>query len=332
MMFKQLIPTFVGIAIFIAAITFFSSIYIVDETEQVFVTRFGKTVREPINAPETKDGVKKPSQAGHYFCVPFVDKVRSFEKRYLEWDGKPNEVTTKDKKFIYIDTYARWRIVDAKIFYKNLGEVSFAKLRLNGILDGAVRNIVAANDLVEVIRSHERESIVADDQVLDAGSQLRPFTQGRSKLAQLVMEDANKNLPDLGIKLLDFRFKRINYNPDVQMTIFDRMKLERSRISATFRADGAGEAEKIKGQQQKELKEITSKAYLRKQQIMGEADANAVEIYAEAFDQNVEAREFYEFLKTMDTLETTLSKDDTLIFSTDSDFFRYLKRSAPTKE
>ena len=140
-MFKELTPTFVGIGIFIAAITFFSSIYIVDETEQVFVTRFGEIVRQPINAPGTKD------EAGYYFCVPFVDKIRSFEKRHLEWDGKPNEVTTKDKKFIYIDTYARWRIVDAKIFYKNLGEVSFAKLRLNGILDGAVRNIVAANDL-----------------------------------------------------------------------------------------------------------------------------------------------------------------------------------------
>ncbi|MBC8245196.1 MAG: protease modulator HflC [Verrucomicrobia bacterium] len=331
-MFKQLIPTFFGIGIFIAVITFFSSIYIVDETEQVFVTRFGKTVREPINAPETKDGEEKPSQAGYYFRVPFVDKVRSFDKRYLEWDGKPNEVSTKEKKFIYIDTYARWRIVDAKIFYKNLGDVDFAKLRLNGILDGAVRNVIAANDLVEVVRSHQRESVVADDQVLDDGSQLVMFTHGRSKLAQLVIEDANKNLLQLGIKLLDFRFKRINYNPDVQKTIFDRMISERSRISATFRAEGAAEAENIKGLQQKELKEITSKAYLGKQQIMGEADAKAVAIYAEAFDQNAEAREFYEFLKTMETLESTLSKDDTLIFSTDSDFFRYLKRSAPTKE
>jgi len=325
MMFKQLTSTFVGIGIFIAAITFFSSIYIVDETEQVFVTRFGEIVRPPINAAGTQ-------QAGYYFCVPFVDKVRSFDKRYLEWDGDPNEVTTKDKRFIYIDTYARWRIVDAERFYKNLQDEHSAKLRLNQILDGAARIVIAANDLKEVIRSHQRESIVADDQVLDGESQLVTFEQGRSKLAQLVMEDANKNLPDLGIKLLDFRFKRINYNQDVQKTIFDRMISERSRISIRFRSEGAAEAAKIKGTQERELKEITSMAYLEKQQIMGEADAKAVAIYAEAFDQSVEAREFYEFLKTMETYETTLSKDDTLIFSTDSDFFRYLKRSAPTKE
>jgi membrane protease subunit HflC len=332
MMLKQLTPTFVGIGIFIAVVTFFSSIYIVDETEQVFVTRFGEIVHEPINAPETENGEEKPSEAGYYFCVPFVDQIRSFEKRYLEWDGKRNEVTTKDKRFIYIDTYARWRIVDSKLFYKNLGDVSFAKLRLNDILDGAARNVVAANNLVEVIRSDERESVVADDQVQDDESKLEPFTQGRSKLAQLVMKDANKNLPNLGIKLLDFRFKRINYNQDVQKTIFDRMISERSRISIRFRSEGAAEAAKIKGMQEKELKTIVSEAYLEKQKIMGQADAKAVAIYAEAFDQSDEAREFYEFLKTMETLETTLSKNDTLIFSTDSDFFRYLKRSNPTKE
>ena len=331
-MFKQLTSTFVGIGIFISVITFFSSIYIVDETKQVFVTRFGEIVRQPINAPETEDGVEKLSQAGFYFCVPFVDKVRSFEKRYLEWDGDPNEVTTKDKRFIYIDTYARWRIADAEMFYKNLQNEEFAVVRLNDILDGAARNVVAANDLKEVIRSHQRESIVADDQVLDGESQLETFTQGRSKLAQLVMEDANKNVPQFGIKLLDFRFKRINYHEDVQKTIFERMISERSRISSRFRSEGAGEAAKIMGTQQRELKTIVSQAYLKKQQIMGEADAKAVEIYAEAFNQSDEARDFYEFLKTMETLETTLSEEDTLIFSTDSDFFRYLKRSAPEKE
>ena len=324
-MLKQFTSTFIGIGIFIAAITFFSAVYIVDETKQVFVTQFGDIISGPHNGPG-KD------EAGLYFRIPFITKVHEFEKRYLEWDGDPNEVTTKDKRFIYIDTYARWRIVDAEMFYKNLQDENSAKLRLNDILDGAARNVVAANDLKEVIRSHQRESIVADDQVLDGESQLVTFEQGRSKLAQLVMEDANKNLPQFGIKLLDFRFKRINYHEDVQKTIFERMISERSRISSRFRSEGAGEAAKIKGTQQRELKEITSKAYLEKQQIMGQADAKAVAIYAEAFDQSTEAREFYEFLKTMDTLETTLSEDDTLIFSTDSDFFRYLKRSAPTKE
>ena len=324
-MLKQFTSTFIGIGIFIAATTFFSAVYIVDETKQVFVTQFGNIISGPHNGPG-KD------EAGLYFRIPFITKVHEFEKRYLEWDGDPNEVTTKDKRFIYIDTYARWRIVDAEMFYKNLQDEYSARLRLNDILDGAARNVVAANDLKEVIRSHQRESIAADEQVLDGESQLETFEQGRSKLAQLVMEDANKNLPDLGIKLLDFRFKRINYHKDVQKTIFERMISERSRISSRFRSEGAGEAAKILGTQQRELKEITSKAYLEKQQIMGQADAKAVAIYAEAFDQSTEAREFYEFLKTMDTLETTLSEDDTLIFSTDSDFFRYLKRSAPTKE
>ncbi|MBT3617147.1 MAG: protease modulator HflC [Verrucomicrobia bacterium] len=324
-MLKQFTSTFIGIGIFIAAITFFSAVYIVDETKQVFVTQFGDIISGPHNGPG-KD------EAGLYFRIPFITKVHEFEKRYLEWDGDPNEVTTKDKRFIYIDTYARWRIVDAEMFYKNLQDENSAKLRLNDILDGAARNVVAANDLKEVIRSHQRESIVADDQVLDGESQLVTFEQGRSKLAQLVMEDANKNVPQFGIKLLDFRFKRINYHEDVQKTIFERMISERSRISSRFRSEGAGEAAKILGTQQRELKEITSKAYLEKQQIMGEADAKAVAIYAEAFDQSTEAREFYEFLKTMETMETTLSKEDTLIFSTDSDFFRYLKRSAPTKE
>ena len=325
-MLKQLTSTFIGIGIFIAAITFFSAVYIVDETKQVFVTQFGDIISGPHNGPD------KESEAGLYFRIPFITKVHEFEKRYLEWDGDPNEVTTKDKRFIHIDTYARWRIMDAKIFYKNLQDEYSAKLRLSEILDSAVRNVVAANNLVEVIRSHERESTVADDQVLDDQSQLEPFKQGRSKLAQLVMEDANKNVPQFGIKLLDFRFKRINYHQDVQKTIFDRMISERSRISSRFRSEGAGEAAKILGTQQRELKTITSQAYLKKQQIMGEADAKAVKIYAEAFDQSTEAREFYEFLKTMETFETTLSKEDTLIFSTDSDFFRYLKRSAPDKE
>ena len=324
-MLKQLTSTFIGIGIFIAAITFFSAVYIVDETKQVFVTQFGDIISGPHNGPG-KD------EAGLYFRIPFITKVHEFEKRYLEWDGDPNEVTTKDKRFIYIDTYARWRIADAEMFYKNLQDENSAKLRLNDILDGAARNVVAANDLKEVIRSHQRESIVADDQVLDGESQLETFTQGRSKLAQLVMEDANKNVPQFGIKLLDFRFKRINYHKDVQKTIFERMISERFRISSRFRSEGAGEAAKIMGTQQRELKTIVSQAYLKKQQIMGEADAKAVEIYAEAFNQSDEARDFYEFLKTMETLETTLSEEDTLIFSTDSDFFRYLKRSAPAKE
>jgi membrane protease subunit HflC len=186
---------------------------------------------------------------------------------------------------------------------------------------------------VEVIRSKQRESVVAADEVLDDESQLKPFSQGRSALAQQVLDNAGPNLKEeFGIELLDFRFKRINYSEEVRLKIFERMISERSRIASKFRSEGDGEAAKILGQRQRELKTITSQAYLEEQQIKGKADAEAVEIYAEAFNQSAEARGFYEFLKTMETLETTLSEEDTLIFSTDSDVFRYLKRSAPEKE
>ena len=325
-MFKQYTSVFIVILLFIVFLVVSSSVYIVDETKQVFVTQFGKIVRGPINGPGKEE-------AGLKFRFPFITEVHMFEKRYLEWDGAPNQVTTKDKLFIFIDTYARWRIVDAKLFFEKVRNEAGAQARLDDILDGEARIVVAANDLVEVIRSKQREAVVAVDQVLDDESQLKPFTKGRSSLAQQVLDNAGPNLKEeFGIELLDFRFKRINYSEEVRLKIFERMISERSRIANKFRSEGDGEAAKILGQQQRELKTITSKAYLEQQQIKGKADAEAVKIYAEAFDQSVDAREFYEFLKTMETLENTLSEDDTLIFSTDSDFFRYLKRSAPTKE
>ncbi|GIT05369.1 MAG: hypothetical protein CM1200mP29_07800 [Verrucomicrobiota bacterium] len=198
---------------------------------------------------------------------------------------------------------------------------------------GEARIVVAANDLVEVIRSRQREAVIPEANVLDDESQLKPFNQGRSALAQQVLDNAGPNLKEeFGIELLDFRFKRINYSQDVRLKIFERMISERSRIASKFRSEGDGEAAKILGTQQRELKTITSGAYLEQQQIKGKADAEAVKIYADALNQSAESREFYEFLKTMETFENTLSKEDTLIFSTDSDFFRYLKQSAPAKE
>ena len=176
-MFKQYTSVFIVILLFIVFLVVSSSVYIVDETKQVFVTQFGKIVRGPINGPGKEE-------AGLKFRFPFITEVHMFEKRYLEWDGAPNQVTTKDKRFIFIDTYARWRIVDAKLLFERVKNEDGAKMRLNGILDGAARNVVAANDLKEVIRSHQRESIAADDQVLDGESQLVTFEQGRSKLAR----------------------------------------------------------------------------------------------------------------------------------------------------
>ena len=325
-MFKQFISVFIGILLFIVVIVVSSSIYIVDETKQVFVTQFGKIVRGPINGPGQDD-------AGLKFRFPFINEVHAFEKRYLEWDGAPNQVVSKDKLFVFIDTYARWRIVDAKLFFEKVRNESGAQSRLDDILDGEARIVVAAHDLVEVIRSRQREAVIPEADVLDDESQLKPFNQGRSALAQQVLDNAGPNLKEeFGIELLDFRFKRINYSEEVRLKIFERMISERSRIASKFRSEGAGEAAKILGTQQRELKTITSGAYLEQQQIKGKADAKAVDVYAEAFNQSPDSREFYEFLKTMETYKNTLSTNVTMILSTDSDFLKYIKQSVPEKE
>ncbi len=235
-MFKQFTSVFIGILLFIVVLVVSSSVYIVDETKQVFVTQFGKIIRGPINGPGEE-------AAGLKFRFPFITEVHAFEKRYLEWDGAPNQVTTKDKLFIFIDTYARWRIVDAKLFFEKVRNEAGAQARLDDILDGEARIVVAANDLVEVIRSKQREAVAAVDQELDDESQLKPFTRGRSALAQQVLDNAGPNLKEeFGIELLDFRFKRINYSEEVRLKIFERMISERSRIASKFRSEGLGEA------------------------------------------------------------------------------------------
>ena len=330
MMLKQFTSVITGVIIFVFVILLSSSIYIVDETKQVFVTRFGQIVRGPINSPssDTNEG------AGYYFRLPFIDQVHSFEKRYLEWDGNPEQVTTRNKVFIEIDTYARGRIDDAQRFFEAVNNEAVAQTRLDDLLDGAARTVLAAHDLVEVIRSQQRVATRSTDESSDESQTvLQSFSKGRSALAQEVINNAQGKLKsDFGIELLDFRFKRINYTGDVRRKIFERMISERSRIASKFRSEGDGEAARILGEQQRELKTIESEAYLKQQQIRGEADAKAVSIYAEAFNQSVEARDFYEFLKTMEAYESTLSEQDTLIFSTDSDFFQFLKRSATSSD
>ena len=252
----------------------------------------------------------------------------------MEWDGNPEQVTTRNKVFIEIDTYARWRIDDAQRFFEAVNNEAVAQTRLDDLLDGAARTVLAAHDLVEVIRSQQREATRSTDESSDESQTvLQSFSKGRSALAQEVINNAQGKLKsDFGIELLDFRFKRINYTGDVRRKIFERMISERSRIASKFRSEGDGEAARILGEQQRELKTIESEAYLKQQQIRGEADAKAVSIYAAAFNQSVEARDFYEFLKTMEAYESTLSEQDTLIFSTDSDFFQFLKRSATSSD
>lgn len=304
----------IGIGAIVLLIIIFSSAFIVNETEQVIVTRFGKPVRDPIVNP------------GIHFKIPVLEEANFFDKRFLEWDGDPNQIPTKDKRFIWVDTYARWRITDALLFFQRLRDERGAQSRLDDILDGETRNEVANHDLVEIIRSTNREIQVSEilEEVVESEIDI-DIEVGRYKITRLIIEKAQPRLNELGIELLDLRFKRINYVDEVQQKIFERMISERKRIADKFRSEGQGEASKILGDKERDLNEIQSEAYRQAQQIKGKADAEATNIYASAYNQSQSSREFYRFLKTMDTYSTTLSEKDWLILSTEGDFFKFLE-------
>ena len=310
-------PIAIAVVVLVAIIGLFTSMYIVTEKDQVFITRFGKIQGKATIEP------------GLYFKVPFIDKVRRFERRILEWDGHPSEVTTKDKRFIVIDTYARWRIEDPQIFFERVKDEVFAQSRLDDILDGATRTAVSKHDLVEVVRSEQRVAAVDGNQTEGKDQQLQPFTIGRQSISSSILEESREKVKAYGIKLLDFQFKRINYATTVQTEIFNRMIAERKKIADEFRSKGLGEAEDILGKQQKDLATIQSEATRRKKEIEGEGDANASRIYAEAYSQSPQSEEFYKFIKTMETYKLTLSQKDTLILSTKSDFFNFLNEIKP---
>jgi len=292
------------------------SVFIVSETEQAIITQFGKPVGNPIVTP------------GVHYKVPFIQTVHFFDKRFLEWDGAPNQIPTKDKRFIWVDTYARWRIHDPLLFYQRVQNERGAHTRLDDILDGQTRNVIANNDLVEVIRTTNRkfEASAEIGGVDDSEAQTR-IQLGRDKMTRLVIEAAAPRLKELGIELLDLRLKRINYVEEVQKKIYERMITERKRIADQFRSEGQGEAAKILGDKERDLKKIDSEAYRTAQEIKGKADAEATTIYAAAYNQSADSRSFYRFLKTMDTYKNTLSEKDWLVLSTKGDFFKYLDHS-----
>lgn len=309
------------------------TIYPVHEAEQVVITQFGNPVGDPINAA-VDDG---KSEAGLHFKVPFVWVVNRFEKRILEWDGPAVEMPTKDKTYISVDTYARWRIVDPLQYFRSLRDERTAQARLDNILGSETRNTVAKHELIEAIRSSkDRKPTQAEDIVeadmSDKLGQLRPIKSGRTLLEKEILERSKpKLLADFGIELLDVRFKRINYNDSVQDRIFERMISERQQIAERFRSEGAGEAAKILGNMQKELSEIQSEAYKQVETIKGEADAKATGIYAAAYNSSPGAAEFYQFSRTMELYPEMIGSGDTLILSTDSDLFRYLKKIQPAE-
>ncbi|MCB0260690.1 MAG: protease modulator HflC [Calditrichaeota bacterium] len=305
---------FIVIVVLAVLIVIFSAAYTVNETQQVVITQFGETVGAPISEP------------GIHFKIPLVQKANFFDKRFLEWDGDRDQVPTKDRRFIWVDTYARWRIDDPLLFLQRVTNERGAQSRLDDILDSETKSAIARYDLVELIRTSNRDPQIIDELRDDLSSdQLSEISAGREQILSEIISAAAPKLKELGIELLDLRFKRIKFLDEVQQRIFERMIAERRRIAEKFRSEGQGEASRILGNKERDLKEIQSDAYRQAEEIKGKADAEATAIYASAYDRDNETREFYRFLKTMETYEATLSEKDLLILSTKSDFFKFLR-------
>lgn len=301
------------IALVIFAYTIFNAVFILDETQQAIVTMFGKPVGEP------------RTEAGLNFKLPFFHKVQFFDKRYLEWDGDRNQVPTKDKKFIFVDTYARWEITNPLQFFIRLRDERSAQSRLDDILDGETRNAVASHDLLDLVRSTNRNPEITED-FMEEIEILEDISVGRAIIEKIILEKANERTADLGVRILDFRFKRMNYVDEVRDRVYDRMISERNRIADQFRSEGQGEARKIEGNKERDLAQIQSEAFKTAEEIKGRADGEATNIYASAYNRNRQSIDLYKFLRSMESFEKSLDENTSIILSSDSEFFKYLKR------
>ena len=301
----------IGILVVLLLIVANGTIYILDETNQAIVTQFGKPVGEPRTSP------------GLNFKLPLIQKVQFFDKRYLEWDGERNQVPTMDKKFIFVDSYARWQITNPLQFFIRLRDERSARSRLDDILDGETRNAIASHSLLDLVRSTNREPEITED-FMEAIEYLEDIGVGRAVIEKIVLEKANERTSDLGVRILDFRFKRMTYVDEVRDRVYDRMISERNRIADQFRSEGEGEARKIQGNKEKDLAEIQSEAFRVSEEIRGEADAEATSIYASAYNQNRQSVDLYKFLRTMESFEKSLDENTSIILSTQSEFFKYL--------
>ncbi len=308
---KRALPVVLAV---VALFALGSASYVVNESEQVILTRFGKPIGPPVTSP------------GLHFKMPFVTEVHTFDKRFLEWDGEANQLPTRDKRFIWVDTYARWRISDPLKFFQRLKDERGAQTRLDDILDGETRNSIANHDLVEVVRTTNRTPEVDNSDSDEEQVTLEPIEGGREKIRQEILAKAQQRTSDLGIEILDVRLKRINYVAEVQDKVFDRMIAERQRIAARYRSQGEGEALKIQGEKERDLKQISSESYKKAVEIRGQADAQATEIFAAAYNRSADTRDFYAFLKSLETLETTVDPSTTLLLSSDGELYRYLKK------
>jgi membrane protease subunit HflC len=300
----------IPIAVILFAV--YTAAYIVDETEQVVITQFGEAIGDAKTEP------------GLYFKIPMIQHVNRFPKTLLEWDGDPGQVPTLDKTFIYVDTFARWKIVDPLKFFQSVTNVVGALGRLDDIIDAAVRNFITSFPLIETVRMTNRELDKSEEGV-DAVEEIRPMGQvnlGRRQIIKGILAQAQPKLEEFGIQLVDVKIKRLNYVEEVQRTVYARMIAERKQIAEKFRSEGQGEARKIEGNRERDLKEITSEAYRTAQEIKGKADAESTRIYAAAYSKDPE---FYSFLNTLDIYRQSMDKDSSLVLSTDSDFLKYFK-------
>jgi membrane protease subunit HflC len=291
------------------------AVYQVGEAEQVVITQFGAPVGKPVVRP------------GLHYKLPLVQKVHRFEKRFLEWDGEVTSLPTRDKKLILIDTYARWRISDPLLYFQRLKDERGAQTRLDDILDGETRNSIANHDLVEVVRTSNRTPEADASLAAEDVSTLEPIEYGREKIRAEILVAAQRRTRDLGIEILDVRLKRLNYIETVRQDVYNRMVAERKRIAARYISEGQGEAARIDGRRERELKEITSEAYRQAEEIRGRADAEASAVYATAYDQSPDTRRFYELLKSLETLQSTVGPETSLLLSTDGELYRYVKDS-----
>ena len=301
------------ILIILALILLFNAFYIIDERQQVIITQFGKPVGDAI------------TDAGLQIKIPFIQKVHFFDKRVLAWDGDAKQIPTSDKRYIWIDTFSRWQIIDPLKFYETTRYEASAHSRLDDIISGTTRDVISSNRLLEIVKSSNREmtftSEYSDSKLIDDVKE--KITNGRQVIADSIFALSKVKVAEYGIRLINVRIKRLNYNQEVQAKVFERMISERNKIAAKYLSEGEGDSSEILGKMQRELDQIQSEAYQTAQEIKGKADATAISIYANAYNRDPE---FYEFLKTLETYETTIDNKNTIIMTTDSDYYKFLKK------
>jgi membrane protease subunit HflC len=308
---------FLVIALIAAAVVLYESAFVVSETEQVVITQFGRIVRDPITDPGLK------------FKIPFIEKATFFPKNIQEWDGEPGQIPTLDKTFIWVDAFARWKIVDPVKFFQTVNNRSNAVSRLNDIIDPAVRNFITSYKLIDAVRKSNRELDTSEVGLEDQEKKPQShyvISLGREKITQGILEQAQPKVSQFGIELVDVKIKGINYVEEVRKSVYDRMIAERKQIAEKFRSEGKGEAQKILGQKERDLQQITSEAYRISQEVKGKADAEAAKIYADAYGIDPD---FYSFTQTLEIYNESLNKDASLLLSTDSELLKYFKGISP---